>query len=272
VAVERAKEAGIHQIGVYDPTFDRGADVSLLGPALRRGIDEEELTLAYQPIVSLADGDVDHYEALLRWTSPYGTVSPDSFVPVAEQTGLVTDLGRYALKRALAELARQRAAGRNIGMAVNLSVRQLSDDALPALIANLIADYAVPPAAVTMEVTEGVLLTSSDKGWQTLGRIRDVGVRVSLDDFGTGFSQISYLRRFRFDEIKLDRVFVQDMDDDITANAIIAGAIAFARTAGLPIVAEGIENRAQADRLRERGCTHGQGYYFGAARPTASAE
>jgi diguanylate cyclase (GGDEF)-like protein len=258
------------QVGVYDPSSDPGAEVRLLAPALRRGIDGEELTLAYQPIVTLADDRVDHYEALLRWTSPHGVVSPSAFVPVAEQTGLAGDLGRYALARALAELARQRAAGRDVGISVNLSVRQLSDHELPGLIAALIAERELPPASVTMEVTEGVLLTSTAKGWGSLDRIRDVGVRVSLDDFGTGFSQLSYLRRFRFDEIKLDRTLVHDMDTDVTAYAIIVGAVTFAQTAGLSVVAEGIEQRAQADRLRDLGCTHGQGYLFGAARSTAS--
>jgi diguanylate cyclase (GGDEF)-like protein len=272
VALERAKAAGTHQIGIYDPRSDPGADVSLLAPALRRGIDREELTVAYQPVVELTDERVDHYEALLRWTSPHGAVSPESFVPVAEQTGMVNDLGRYALERALAELSHQRASGRDTGISVNLSVRQLSDDGLPDLIAALIAENALPPDRVTMEVTEGVLLTASGKGWEKLGRIKEVGVRVSLDDFGTGFSQISYLRRFRFDEIKLDRTFIRDMDEDTTAYAIIAGAIRFAEAAGLDVVAEGIERRDQADRLRELGCTHGQGYLFGAARSTASAE
>jgi diguanylate cyclase (GGDEF)-like protein len=258
------------QVGVYDPSSDPGAGVHLLAPALRRGIEGEELTLAYQPIVTLADDRVDHYEALLRWTSPQGVVPPSAFVSVAEQTGLAGDLGRYALQRGLAELARQRAAGRDLGMSVNLSVRQLSDQELPGLIADLIAEHQLPPASVTMEVTEGVLLSSTAKGWGSLDRIRDVGVRVSLDDFGTGFSQLSYLRRFRFDEIKLDRTLVHDMATDVMAYAIVVGAVTFAQTAGLAVVAEGIEERTQADRLRDLGCTHGQGYLFGAARPTAS--
>lgn len=270
VALERAKAAGNQRIGVYDRTSDPGAAVSLLGPALRRGLEQEELTLAYQPVVVLADGSVDHYEALLRWTSAHGAVSPDLFVPVAEQTGMVGDLGEYALTRALAELSRQRLAGHDVGISVNLSVRQLSDEGLPDLIAALISEYALPPSRVTMEVTEGVLLTSNANGWETLERIRNVGVRISLDDFGTGFSQIGYLRRFRFDEIKIDRTFVHDMEDDVTARAIVTATIGFAQTVGLTIVAEGIERRTQADRLLALGATLGQGYLFGAARSAAS--
>jgi diguanylate cyclase (GGDEF)-like protein len=270
VALVQARSVGREQIGVYDRQTDPAADTLLIGDALRRGMEQEELTLAYQPIVAFADGHVDHYEALLRWTGQYGEVAPDAFVAVAEQTGLVDDLGRYALKRALAELASQRAAGHDIGMSVNLSVRQLADDQLPDLVAQLLADFDVPPEKLIMEVTESVLLTSSGTGWSTLGRIRDSGVRISLDDFGTGFTQISYLRRFAFDEIKIDRSFVRDMERDIVARAIIVGTIGFALAAGLATVAEGVEQRDQADRLRELGCTHGQGYLFGAPSPTAS--
>ncbi|HEV7206498.1 MAG TPA: EAL domain-containing protein [Jatrophihabitans sp.] len=270
VALERAKLAGNQVIGVYDPHSDPGAAVRLLAPELRRGMDDEELTLAYQPVVTLGDEKLDHYEALLRWASPHGTVSPEEFVPVAEQTGLVADLGRYAFSRALAETARVRAAGRDVGVSVNLSVLQLSDEGLPGRIADLLGEYDVPAHRVTLEVTEGVLLNSA-KGWGTLARIRDVGVRVSLDDFGTGFSQIGYLRRFRFDEIKIDRTFVRDMESDVMARAIVVGTIGLARAADMDVVAEGIENRTQADLLRELGCTHGQGYLFGRPASTPSA-
>ena len=270
VALERAKELGGDGIGVYDPQSDPAAQISLLAPALRRGLAEEELTLAYQPIVALADGRLDHYEALLRWRGPHGVVSPDAFVPVAEQVGLVNSLGRYALTRALAELAKQRRTGLDVGVSVNLSVRQLGDPKLPELVLNLIDQYGLPPHRVTMEVTEGVLLTASDEGWDTLRELRDGGLRISLDDFGTGFSQINYLRQFEFDEIKIARTFVADMATTRTARAIIVGTIAFAREARVSVVAEGIEQQAQADLLLELGCTHGQGYLFGAAGPTAA--
>ncbi|HVU91337.1 MAG TPA: EAL domain-containing protein, partial [Jatrophihabitans sp.] len=270
VALERAKSLGGDGIGVYDPGLDPGAQVPLLAPALRRGLAEEELTVAYQPVVRLADRGIDHYEALLRWHGPHGVVSPDSFVPVAEQVGLVNTLGRYALTRALAELARQRAAGRDVGMSVNLSVRQLSDATLPDVVAELIAEYDLPPNRVTMEVTEGVLLTATHDGWDVLHRMREKGLRISLDDFGTGFSQINYLRQFDFDEIKIDRTFVSDMHENRTARAIVAGTVAFAREARVQVVAEGIETEEQADRLRELGCDLGQGYLFGAAGPSAS--
>ncbi|MEO9139136.1 MAG: GGDEF domain-containing protein, partial [Jatrophihabitans sp.] len=270
VALERVKSSGSQQIGVYDPDFDPAGGATLLAPALRRGIDDEELTVEYQPIVRLTDGQVDHFEALLRWHTPAGSVPPSSFVPVAERTGLVGDLGRYALTRALAELALQRAAGSQIGMSINLSVRQLADESLPDLLAALLTAHGVPPEVVTMEVTEGVLLTSSDPGWKILARIKDTGVRISLDDFGTGFSQLSYLRRYAFDEIKIDRCFVTDLASDPMSYAIISGIVALARAARMTTVAEGIETQEQADAVRAIGCTHGQGFLFGAAQPAAT--
>jgi EAL domain-containing protein (putative c-di-GMP-specific phosphodiesterase class I) len=257
---------------VYDPRADPGADVVLLAPALRRGLDQEEFTVAYQPIVRLADEGIDHYEALLRWTTPTGPVSPDSFVTVAERTGLVGDLGRYALERALAELAAIRAAGRDdVGMSVNLSVRQLAEDGLAELIATLLDRYELPAPCVTMEVTEGVLLNATGRGWDALDGVRGLGVQIALDDFGTGYSQLPYLRQFDFDEIKIDQSFVAAMHEDLRAKALIAGAIAFAHVAGMRVVAEGIERREQAEELRELGCTHGQGYLFGAATRSPSA-
>jgi diguanylate cyclase (GGDEF)-like protein len=269
VALERAKELGGDGIGFYDPQSDPAAQISLLAPALRRGLAEEELTLAYQPIVALADGRLDHYEALLRWRGPHGVVSPDAFVPVAEQVGLVNSLGRYALTRALAELAKQRSSGRDVGVSVNLSVRQLGDAKLPELILSLVDEYGLPPDRVTMEVTEGVLLTASDDGWDTLRAIRDGGVRISLDDFGTGFSQINYLRQFEFDEIKIARTFVTDMATTRTARAIVVGTIAFAREARVAVVAEGVESVEQAEQLLELGCQYGQGYLYGAPEPAS---
>lgn len=265
VALEHARQSGGDEIGVYDPAADPRGDVRLLAPELRRGLEEEQLTLAYQPIVDLADDHVVRYEALLRWHGPRGTVSPGSFVPVAEQTGLVGDLGRYALERALAALARRTAdGGAPVGLSVNLSARQLLDETLPDTVGDLLTAHRVSPELLTLEVTEGVLLRSDSKGWKTLDRMAELGVRVALDDFGAGFAQVSYLRRFGFDEIKIDQELVRSMADDTVARAIVVGVIAFAREAGIPFVAEGVERREQADELRDLGASYGQGFLFGA--------
>jgi diguanylate cyclase (GGDEF)-like protein len=272
VALERAAAAGDARIGVYDPHADPSGDMVRLAPELRRGLDDHELSLAYQPVVRLSTGRVEHYEALLRWRSPRrGQVSPDSFVPVAEQSGMAGDLGRYALRGALAELAVQRAAGIEVGVAVNLSVRQLSDEGLPALVAQLMAEHRLPAGSVTLEMTEGVLLGGDGSGWESLARLREVGARIALDDFGTGFSQLPYLRQFRFDEIKIDKSFVTDMIDDISAKAIVVATIAFAGVIGADVVAEGVERVEQRDLLLELGCSHGQGYLFGAPAPAGNS-
>jgi diguanylate cyclase (GGDEF)-like protein len=266
-AKEEARLRGSDRIGVYDPVT--GPDAVTLAPELRRGIDENELSMAYQPIVDLATATTRRYEALMRWTNPRrGIVSPETFVPVAEQTGLVADLGRYALREGLAELARLRESDSSLGISVNVSVRQLADEKLPILLADLLAEHGLPRASVTLEVTEGVLLGSGAAGWRVLAGLREIGARIALDDFGTGFSQLSYLRQFWFDEIKIDRSFVASMMGEVAARAIIVAVIALAEYTGSEVVAEGVEHEDQRAMLLELGCTHGQGYLFGAPGPT----
>ena len=240
----------------------------LLAPELRRGLDENELSMVYQPVVELAHNGVARYEALLRWRSPRrGAVPPATFVPVAEQTGLVGELGRYALREALAELARVRKVRPDVGIAVNVSVRQLADEQLPVLLAELLDEHQLPRGSVTLEVTEGVLLRGGAVGWRVLAGLREIGARIALDDFGTGFSQLSYLRQFWFDEIKIDRSYVTAMMRDVAARAMVVGVIAVARYAGSEIVAEGVELPEQRAMLLELGAGFGQGYLFGAPGP-----
>jgi diguanylate cyclase (GGDEF)-like protein len=261
-AKDDARERGDGLIEVREP--DLGSDPVVLGPELRRGIDSDELSMVYQPIVELADLRVERYEALLRWRSPRrGAVPPSTFVPVAEQTGLVSDLGRYALREALGELARVRAVDPNVGISVNVSVNQLADAQLPVLLSQLLDEHDLPRGSVTLEVTEGVLLRSGAAGWRVLAGLRDVGARIALDDFGTGFSQLSYLRQFWFDEIKIDRSYVTAMMRDVAARAMIVGVIAVAGYAGSEVVGEGVERPEQRAMLLELGVGLGQGYLFG---------
>ena len=249
------------------------ADPIAMAPELRRGIDGNELSMVYQPVVELAANTVARYEALLRWRNPRrGFIPPATFVHVAEQTGLVSHLGRYALREALAELARIRRVDPTAGIAVNVSVRQLADQQLPTLLAELLREHELPHGAVTLEVTEGVLLRGGAAGWRVLDRLRDLGARIALDDFGTGFSQLSYLRQFWFDEIKIDRSFITAMMRDVAARAIIVGVIAVADYAGSEVVAEGVERPEQRAMLLELGCSYGQGYLFGAPGPIVLGE
>ena len=272
-ALDRAKALGRGQLVVHDQRAPGRHDVVALAPAVRHGIEALEFGLAYQPIVDLASARVIRYEALLRWTSgEHEGVPPETFVPVAERMGLVGDLGRHALTEALAELHRRSRppAAPEIGVSVNVSVHQLSDDSLPATVEEALAKFALPARCLTLEVTEGVLLRSGGIGWRILSTLRDLGARIAIDDFGTGFGQLSYLRQFAFDEIKIDRSFVADLVDDARARAIVTSIVSLAKSLDAEVVGEGIERPEQRDMLIELGCDYGQGYLLGVPGPMTS--
>jgi diguanylate cyclase (GGDEF)-like protein len=269
-ALDRAKALGRGQVVMHDQSAPGRDDVVALAPALRHGIAAQEFGLAYQPILRLGSERVVRYEALLRWTSgDHEGVPPDTFVPMAERMGLVGDLGRHALMEALGELHRHTRpnATPEVGVAVNVSVHQLSDDSLPGTVEEALAKYAVPARNLTLEVTEGVLLRSGGIGWRILSALRDLGTRIAIDDFGTGFGQLSYLRQFAFDEIKIDRSFIADMVDDARARAIVTNILSLANSLDAEVVAEGIERTDQRDMLIDLGCDLGQGYLLGAPGP-----
>ena len=269
-ALDRAKALGRGQLVVHDQRAPGRDDVVALAPALRHGIEAQEFGLAYQPIITLASAQVARYEALLRWTSgDHEGVPPDTFVPMAERMGLVGDLGRHALTEALGELHRRSGPGAlpDVGVSVNVSVHQLSDDSLPATVEEALAKYALPARCLTLEVTEGVLLRSGGIGWRILSALRDLGTRIAIDDFGTGFGQLSYLRQFAFDEIKIDRSFVSDLVDDERARAIVTQIVSLAKALDAEVVGEGIERPEQRDVLTDLGCDYGQGYLFGEPGP-----
>jgi EAL domain-containing protein (putative c-di-GMP-specific phosphodiesterase class I) len=240
-----------------------------LAPDLRRSMAADELSLAYQPIVRLPASQLVRYEALLRWTSARGPVSPAAFVPVAERAGLGSALGRFVLSEALAALGRRRhcAPGAAVGLSINVTAHDLADDELVTTVAALLAQHRVPATTVTLEVTERALVRGGGAGWRTLRGLSDLGLRIALDDFGVGFSQLSYLLQFRFDELKIDRTFVSRIVTDRAARVIVASMITMARDLGLEVVAEGIEQPAQRDLVHRLGATYGQGYLFGEAGP-----
>jgi diguanylate cyclase (GGDEF)-like protein len=269
-ALDRAKKLGRGQIVVHDQRAPGRDDVVTLAPALRHGIEAQEFGLAFQPIVKLESSRVTRYEALLRWTSgEHEGVPPETFVPMAERMGLVGDLGRHALTEALGELHRRSGqhGAPDIGVSVNVSVHQLSDDSLPATVEEALAKYAIPARCLTLEVTEGVLLRSGGIGWRILSALRDLGTRIAIDDFGTGFGQLSYLRQFGFDEIKIDRSFISDVVDDARARTIVTHIVSLADALNAEVVGEGIERPEQRDVLMRLGCDYGQGYLFGVPGP-----
>jgi diguanylate cyclase (GGDEF)-like protein len=226
---------------------------------LRAAIEHEQLTLHYQPVMSCARGRVGGVEALLRWRHPEkGDISPAVFVPVAEEAGLMPALGAWVLDRAFADSARWP----DLEVAVNLSPVQFRNADLIAMLEGLLAKHAVDPARIVLEVTEGVLLESTDRNRTILEAIRDIGFKVALDDFGTGYSSLRYLSDFRFDKIKIDRAFVTGINERKRAMTIIQSVVALGRGLGMSIVAEGVETEAEASVMRLLGVSELQGYYF----------
>jgi diguanylate cyclase (GGDEF)-like protein len=268
IAMYRAKEAGKNRYAFFAARMDAQAQRRLgLQAALHRTLERRELTLAYQPKVALADGRVTGVEALARWThAQWGAVSPAEFIPLAEDTGLIGELGRFVLAQALADAAAWSARlGQPLPVAVNLSASQFADDGLLAQVRQALQDSGAAPSLLELELTESMVMREPDEAARLLGALRALGVRVSIDDFGTGHSSLAYLKRLPLDAVKLDRSFVRDLPEDRDDAAIAAGVIALAHQLRLAVVAEGVETQAQADFLRAAGCDQAQG--FGYSRP-----
>lgn len=250
---------------VYSPELDVNtlAQLQLLAD-LRAAIDAGQLTVAYQPQVELATGRTVGLEALIRWDHPVrGSVPPDAFIPLAENSGMIAAVTAYVLDDALATVAQWRAAGHTVRMAVNLSARHLSDVALPRQVADALARHGVPAEALVLEVTETGILLDPVRADGVIATLRDLGVALAVDDYGTGHASLSYLKRLDIDELKVDKSFVSDMGSDRNDFIIVRSTIALARDLGLRVVAEGIEDAETMTVLRELGCDVGQGFHLG---------
>ena len=238
---------------------------------LRAAIEEGALEVVYQPKAELPAGRVVGFEALLRWLDPsHGLVSPDEFVPIAETTGLITPLTRYVLQAAVEQVGAWRDQGAVIGMSVNLSVRNLLEPGLVDRVDRLLAGVGVPPGLLTLELTEGAVMTDPEATIAVLHQLSGAGVRLSIDDFGTGYSSLAYLKQLPVDEVKLDKAFVMGMTVDADDEAIVSSTIELAHNLGLRIVAEGVEDRETWDALAVLGCELAQGHYL--APPMAAEE
>ena len=244
-------------------------DALVIDGALRAAIQAGELSLAYQPIVNAASGRMGKVEALLRWHSAsLGTVGPDRFIPVAEDSGLIIELGAWVLDQACRQLAGWRDSLPELVVSINVSARQLLDPAFIGLVERALADNGLAPGRLELELTERVLLSDGAQVRVALGRLRELGVSLSLDDFGTGYSSLSYLTQFQIDTLKIDRAFVTDMVDSPRSNALVATIIAMGHSLGLQLVAEGVETAGQARALEAMGCHYLQGYYI--SRPVGA--
>jgi diguanylate cyclase (GGDEF)-like protein len=232
---------------------------------MRQAIVDGAFELHYQPVVNLKRNEIIGCEALLRWRHPVrGMISPAEFIPIAEETGLICEIGDWALATACAEAM---SWPPNIRLAVNVSPVQFRSHAFSLKVANVLATTGLAASRLELEITEAVLIRDDDAALNLLQHLRNIGVRIALDDFGTGYSSLSYLRRFPFDKIKIDRCFIDGIDETDGSSAIVQAVINIANAQNMTTTAEGIETEPQRDMLRDLGCTEMQGFLFSRPLP-----
>jgi diguanylate cyclase (GGDEF)-like protein len=269
IAMYSAKRSG-KGFAVYAPDQGQASRGELsLRSEPREAIRAGQLSLHYQPKIDHRHHQVVGLEALVRWNHPQrGFLPPDQFVPLAEEAGLIGPLTQWVLETALDQLARLRREGHALDMAVNLSARSLHDMELPAAIRALLAETGVPPERLTLEITESAVMANPSDGLTILTELDRMGVRLAIDDFGTGYSSLAYLKRLPVDELKIDKSFVMDMEENESDAVIVRSTIDLAHNLGLDVTAEGVETRDIWDTLTVLGCDRSQGYYMG--RPMAA--
>ena len=269
VAMARAKDTGGGRVEVYAAHMHADVVRRLdMASDLQRAIAREELTLQYQPIVELATSRVTGAEALVRWWRGDEAVPPRAFLAVADDSGLIVPLGEWVLRKACAQGAAWRAASWDVGVSVNLSLRQLNAPQFPAQVAAALAESGLPPAALTIEVGERMLVEDAGLVVDRLAELRDLGVKLALDDFGIGYASLAHLRQLPVDIIKIDPSFVAGLGQDPTLTLLTRTIVQVGRDLGMQVVAEGIEQPRQLAELREMGCGYGQGFLV--ARPMAA--
>jgi predicted signal transduction protein with EAL and GGDEF domain len=267
VAMYKAKGSGKNRVSVFEPTMHAAIVARhALSADLSRSLGRGELVVFFQPIVAIRGMVVTGFEALVRWRHPTrGLIKPAEFIPLAEETGAITALGRYVLEEACRQAARwapHADQDRPLTIAVNLSAQSLQETDFVGELGTILEATGIDPEQLVLEMTETVMFHETAMTLARLEAIRNLGVKIAIDDFGTGYSSLGYLRRFRVDILKIAREFVAPADQ--TDEWAFAGAIvALGRTLGLTIVAEGIETQGQLERLRGLGCELGQGYLFG---------
>ncbi len=260
-------------VEVYDSAADRASHRVRMTGHLRDAIAARDLTVHYQPKTDPASGRVYGAEALVRWEHPeHGRVSPEEFIPLAEQTGLIRPLTTLVLDAALAACAGWRRDGHHLGVAVNLSTRSLTDTELPAQVGEALRRAGLPPAALTLEITETAVMADLGRSVATLQELRALGVRLSVDDFGTGQSSLAYLKQLPIHEMKIDKAFVLGLADDQGDAAIVRAALSLGHALGLRVVAEGVEDGVTLALLADWGCDLVQGYHVSRPLPPAALE
>jgi len=264
LALYAAKAAGRDRYSLFHSIMQRSAEDRLtLEMDLAEALDEGQLYLLYQPTFNLKTEAVTGVEALLRWKHPLrGTIQPDDFIPIAEESGLIVPIGRWVLQEACRQAARWHAAGRPIGVAVNVSARQLESDELIDDVREALRASELEPAKLTIEVTETTIMRDAAATAERLTALKGLGVRIAIDDFGTGYSSLAYLRQFPADSLKIDRSFIREIASSPQAKALIQTLVQLGQTLSIETLAEGIEDKAQLETLQREQCDRGQGFLF----------
>ncbi len=264
-AMYSAKHLGRNNYQFFTADLNREVqDRMLIEGGLRTAIQRDELSLVFQPKIDLATRRVIGAEALLRWNHPkLGMISPARFVPVAEEAGLVGAIGEWVLRTACRQIRKWQDAGLSLQIAVNVSARQFQQYNVADLVLSVMRESGVRAEHLEVELTESAVMHDAENSIITLKRLADSGVQIAIDDFGTGYSSLSYLKRLPLDVLKIDQSFVRDISSDPNDAAIVRAIITLARSLGIKVIAEGVENEAQLAFLNAYGCHYGQGYLFG---------
>ena len=274
IAMYRAKNTGRGRYEMFDRAMHAEALTRLqIETDLRHAFERDEFFLHYQPIVSIAEGRIVGAEALIRWRHfERGIVSPATFVPVAEDTGLVVPLGRWVLKEACRQAREWQSYGTagHFGISVNLSVREFAQPDLVRAVAAILEETGLAPSSLKIEITESAIIGQKHPAIETVEQLRALGVGIHLDDFGTGYSALSYLHRLPLDAVKVDRAFTSSIDLEERPLHVVKAIVSLAHAIGLEVVAEGVTNQRQLDLLRDMGCDLAQGFYF--SRPCNTEE
>jgi diguanylate cyclase (GGDEF)-like protein len=271
-AMYRAKARGRDGVEAFEVGgHETGVQALRTAGELRRGVERGEVVPYFQPIVDLASGRVTGYEVLARWLHPdRGLLPPGEFLPLAEETGLLVDLGARMLRDSLSQLGLWRAAGfpfADCSLSVNVGTRQLVDPTFYDMVVEALAETGIDADSLWLEITETALLSDVKSATVALRELRSLGLHLSVDDFGTGYSSLTYLKRFPIEAIKIDRSFVGGLGIESEDTSIVEAVVRLGQALGLNVVAEGIESPLQLSRLRDLGCDRGQGYLFGRPRP-----
>jgi c-di-GMP-specific phosphodiesterase len=274
-AMYQAKSAGRAIYRFFSPEMNQLAqDRLVLGAALHNALSMNRLSLHYQPQIDLSSNALHGIEALARWHDPeLGDISPGRFIPLAEEIGLIETIGKWSLREACRQMAAWRGTGISIPtVSVNLSPLHFNDCSLPGYVAGLLEEFSLPAACLTVEITESVMMDAGPETLRTLARLHEIGVGLSMDDFGTGFSSLSNLTRMPITELKLDRSFMLNFETDPSAQAVATAVVRIGQSLGMTVVSEGVETESQARLLRLLNCTVAQGYYFAKAMKACDLE